>query len=65
VPPVVPKHAAPDGVDHDEEHDECSVDDGDHLPASLEVSQHAGLARLAAVAELGPVIRPSVAVGVG
>ena len=56
MPPVVPKHAAPKGVDDDEEHDERSIDNGNLLPAVLEVPQNAGLARLAAIAELGLVI---------
>ena len=65
MPPVVPKHAAPKGVDDDEEHDERSIDNGNLLPAVLEVPQNAGLARLAAIAELGLVVRPGIAVRVG
>lgn len=65
MPPVVPKHAAPKGVDDDEENDERRIDDGNLLPAVLEVTQDAGLARLAAVAELRLVVRPGVAVRVG
>jgi hypothetical protein len=65
VPSVVPKHAAPEGVDDDKEHDERRIDDGNLLPAVLEVPQDAGLARLAAVAELGLVVRPGIAVRVG
>jgi len=65
VPPVVPKHAASEGVDDDEERDERSVDDGNLLPAVLEVTQDAGLARLAGVAELRLVVGPGVTVRVG
>lgn len=65
MPPVVPKHAAAEGVDDEEEDDEGRVDDGDFLPAVLEVSQDTSLARLAAVAELGLVVRPRVAIRIG
>ena len=65
MPPVVPKHAAPKGVDDDEEHDERSIDNGNLLPAVLEIPQDASLARLAAIAELGLVVRPGIAVRVG
>ena len=56
MPPVVPKHAAPKGVDDDEEHDKRSIDNGNLLPTVLEIPQDASLARLAAIAELGLVI---------
>ena len=62
VAAVVPEGAAADGVDDDDEDEEDDVDDGGALPVALEGGHHAGLARLAAVAER-PVVGPRAAVG--
>jgi len=51
VPAVVPEGAAADGVDDDDEDEEDDADDGDALPVPLHRGHHAGLARLAVVAE--------------
>lgn len=63
VPAVVPEGAAADGVDDDDEDEEDDVDDGGALPVALQRGHHAGLARLAAVAER-PVVGPRLAVRV-
>ena len=63
VAAVVPEGAAADGVDNDDEDEEDDVDDGGALPVALEGGHHAGLARLAAVAERPVVVGPRAAVG--
>ena len=62
VPAVVPEGAAADGVDDDDEDEEDDADDGDALPVPLERGHHAGLARLAVVAECR--VAPGLAVRV-
>jgi hypothetical protein len=64
VPAVVPEGAAADGVDNDDEDEEDDVDDGDALPVPLEGGHHAGLARLAVVAEVRGAAVPGLAVRV-
>lgn len=64
VSAVVPEGAAADGVDDDDEDEEDDADDGDALPVPLERGHHAGLARLAVVAERRGVVAPGLAVRV-
>lgn len=64
VPAVVPEGAAADGVDDDDEDEEDDVDDSHALPVLLEGGHHAGLARLAAVAERRGGVVPGAAVRV-
>lgn len=56
---VVPKSAAANGVDDDEEYEEDDVDYGHLLPVTLYVIEHPSLARLAVIAQHARVVSPS------
>jgi hypothetical protein len=64
VPAVVPERAAANGVDDDDEDEEDDADDGDALPVPLQGGHHAGLARLAVVAEVRGGVAPGLTVRV-
>lgn len=62
---VVPKSAAANGVDDDEEYEEDDVDYGHLLPVTLYVIEHPSLARLAVIAQHARVVSPRAAFWIG
>lgn len=59
----VTEGAASAGVEEDEKQEEDDVEDGDVVPVATQLLQHAGLARVAPVAQHAGGVAPPVAVG--
>jgi len=51
IPAVIPESATPDRVYDHNENQKDDVENGNLLPVRLEIGNHAGLARLAVIAE--------------
>ena len=65
VPATVPEGTTAEGENDDDEGKDDDVNNGGPLPVPLERVHHAGLARLAPVAEVVLVVAPLAAVRVG
>jgi len=65
VPATVPEGTTAEGENDDDEGKDDDVNNGGPLPVPLERVHHAGLARLAPVAEVVLVVAPRAAVRVG